>query len=154
MGCGPSNPENAQALEAIPDISLRSFAPRPSDSADLPLMTSFGFSDSPNLSKPRPPPSTFPVEMIDHTTVPSAPPPDAEQRQHRFVEHFSLLGADTFQSVRMLSFSRVAVPDLTIQASHDIEGHCRFMDQVLESLGKPFERIRVVDQRPLAISIA
>jgi hypothetical protein len=93
--------------------------------------------------------------MIDYGVSLPRPSPEAEQlQQRRFVEHFSLISGDTFQSVPMLSCAAAASPAPGPRASHDIEEHCKFMDQVLGSLAQPFARIRVPAQRPLGIAIA
>jgi hypothetical protein len=154
MGCGPSNPENAQALETVPEISLMSVGPRVSGHADIPLMASFGLSEAARSPPSRPPPSTFPTEMIEHATPPAAPAPDAELSRHqRFVERFSLIEANTFQAVPMLSFTNPPGA-FGIEPSHNIDEHCRFIDQVLGSLSGPFAHIRVPYHQQLAVALA
>jgi hypothetical protein len=108
------------------------------------------------LESPRAPPQApAQTRIISHPSQPIVAPPSTEQSRHEsFVERFSRMDANTFQAVPLLSFS-VAIQsgDPDVCASHDIEQHCRFIDQVVTSLVAELTKIRARTERQIAVVV-
>ncbi|OHT15754.1 hypothetical protein TRFO_42313 [Tritrichomonas foetus] len=161
MGCGHSNSENRQALhQQFIDIELLN-KPRTlteSNGYSTNFNTNNNFNNSSRESSASASKasqfSPFQTQLIEHTTLSVLAAPELESsRQQKFTECFSHIDASTFQNLPIMSMSHVGAQslDMNVLPSQQLEDYFRFLDQVITTVVKPLDQMKIEDRTPLSL---
>ena len=128
MGCGPSSSENQNAIEQ-PFIDIQLLA-RPRVVAEVQKESNF-FSMDAYAMRETEEKSIVHGDIVDHSATSVSAAPEIEQiRQQKFVECFSHIDANTFQTIPMLSMSHNTNMGLVTDETRSPDEYFRFLEQV------------------------
>lgn len=150
MGCGPSNSENQNAIEQ-PFIDLQLLA-RPRVVSEVQKDTNYFSMDAYAMRKTEEK-SIFHGDIVTHSTTSVITAPAIEQsRQQKFVECFSQIDADTFQTIPILSMPHNTGIHFHSDDAHSSDEYFRFLDRVTPVLTHLTD-MRIKSDRPIVIDI-
>ena len=149
MGCCISRPNQKQTVDpSFIDIPLL----KPQQSTG-----DFGAISYYTMEEPKRK-SSYEGDIIEHTALSIIAAPDIEQaRKQTFNECFSHIEVNTFQNIPLMSVqSHLSLPQidaLAQQSQHPFEDYTRFLDQVLSTIVKPLENMKVQSNVNLTVML-